>query len=83
MEYVIATYRSRSVSVRVYNYLVSNGVTASLVSTPRQANVGCGLSVRFGRDVLATFGNVLATADSFVGFFVIKNTARGTTVAKL
>ena len=83
MEYVIAVYRSRNVSIRVYNYLLSNGVTCALVSTPRSANVGCGLSVKFGRDAFARVRQALAGGETFVGFFIVKNTMYGNTVTRI
>ena len=83
MEYIIAVYRSRNVSIRAYNFLLTNGVTCALISTPRSANVGCGLSVKFGRDVFPRVRQVLASGETFVGFFVVRNTMNGTTVARI
>ena len=83
MGYIIAVYRSRNVSIRMYNMLLNNGVTCALVSTPRSANVGCGLSVKFSATVLPHVRNVLAGGETFVGFFVVKNTLNGTLVSRL
>ena len=83
MDYIIAVYRSRSVSIKAYNFLLQNGVTCALISTPRSANVGCGLSVKFTRDVFARVRNVLESGETFVGFFVVRNTMGGTTVARI
>ena len=83
MEYVIAVYRSRNVSMRAYNFLTSQGVTCALVSTPRNANVGCGLSVKFSKSVLPLYQDALSSAETFVGFFLIKNTYTGNTVVRL
>lgn len=83
MEYIIAVYRSRNVSIKAYNFLLSNGVTCALVSTPRSANVGCGLSVKFGKDVFAHFSQALSSGETFVGFFVVKNTMYGNTVTRI
>ena len=83
MEYIIAVYRSRSVSIRAYNYLLSNGITCALISTPRSANVGCGLSVKFSKSVFQRVRQALAGGETFVGFFVVKNTMSGTTVARI
>ena len=83
MEFVIAVYRSRNVSMRAYNYLQSQGVTCALVSTPRSANVGCGLSVKFGKSALSAYKDVLSSAETFVGFFLIKNTYTGNTVVRI
>ncbi|MCH5153110.1 MAG: DUF3343 domain-containing protein [Clostridiales bacterium] len=83
MEYIIAVYRSRSVSIRAYNFLLGNGVTCALVSTPRSANVGCGLSVKFDKSVFPHVRQALASGETFVGFFVVRNTGYGTTVARI
>ena len=83
MDYIIAVYRSRSVSIRAYNFLLSNGVTCALISTPRSANVGCGLSVKFSKDVFPSVRQALARGETFVGFFVVKNTMYGNTVTRI
>ena len=83
MEYIIAVYRSRNVSMRVYNFLSQQGVTCALVSTPRNANVGCGLSVKFSKSALPAVHGVLSSAETFVGFFLVKNTYSGSTLVRL
>ena len=83
MEFVIAVYRSRNVSMRVYNYLSSQGVTAALISTPRSANVGCGLSVKFNKSAYPALKGILSSAETFVGFFLVKNTYSGSTVVRI
>ena len=83
MEFVLAVYRSRNVSMRAYNFLLKNGITCALVSTPRSANVGCGLSVKFSKDVLPKVRSALMNGETFVGFFLVKNTFNGTTVVAL
>ena len=83
MEYIIAVYRSRSVSIRAYNFLLSNGITCALVSTPRSANVGCGLSVKFGRGVFANVRDVLSRGETFVGFFRVRQTQQGALVTRV
>jgi hypothetical protein len=49
MNYVIAVFRSRAETIRFNNELKAMGVLREIVSTPRQARVGCGLSVKFKR----------------------------------
>ena len=83
MDYIIAVYRSRNVSIRAYNFLSNNGVTCALVSTPRSANVGCGLSVKFNKADFPTVKGVLSSAETFVGFFLVKNTLSGNVVVKI
>lgn len=55
--------------------LKSNGINAAAVSTPREANVGCGLSAKIGTYDLARARNVLAYCNrsAFVGFFRVEN----------
>lgn len=83
MSFVIVVYRSREVSVRVYNKLVALGETCALVSTPRAAGVGCGLSVKMRADTYRKYMSALAQTETFVGFFVVRQTARGQTVTRL
>ncbi len=83
MQYVIAVYRSRNVSMQAYNYLIKKGFVAALISTPRGANVGCGLSVKFAYADLSAVSAVLSRAETFVGFFVVRNTMSGTVISRL
>ena len=82
-QFVIAVYRSRNVSTKVYNYLYSHGITCALISTPRSANVGCGLSVKFRASDLDGLRQQLSQVETFAGFFVVRNTAGGTVVTRL
>ncbi len=82
MQYTIVAYRSRSVTTRVYQYLISNGVQCSLVSTPRAANVGCGISVRLDRADIYKYSQ-LSTADTFAGFFEVVNVGGKTIVSRI
>ncbi|MCM1194895.1 MAG: DUF3343 domain-containing protein [Corallococcus sp.] len=83
MEYVIAIYRSRNVSMRAYNYLQNKGITCALISTPRAANVGCGLSVKFAKNVLREVRGVLSSGETFVGFYLVKITLNGSTLSRI
>ena len=83
MDYIIAVYRSRNVSIQAYNYLIGRGVTCALVSTPRSVGVGCGLSVKFNKSALPAVRGVLSSGETFVGFFLVKNTYSGNTVVRI
>lgn len=83
MEFAIAVYRSRNVTMQAYNFLLSRGFAAALVSTPRRVNVGCGLSVKFNVAELPRVRDVLSRGETFVGFFLVKSTLRGTVVTSL
>ena len=83
MEYIIAVYRSRNVSMRVYNYLIGQNQVCSLVSTPQGAKVGCGLSVKFYPTTLSGYGHIISQGETFVGFFLVRATNNSTTITKL
>ncbi len=83
MEYILAIYRSRNVSMQVYNYLQGQNQTCVLVSTPQRVGVGCGLSVKFGRSTYNKYANVICQGETFVGFFLVKVTMRGTSLVRL
>lgn len=46
MTEILAVFRSRSQAIDCNARLRSAGIPASLINTPREANVGCGLSVK-------------------------------------
>jgi len=73
VEYIIATYRSRSKAIEVFHTLTDSGYTCSLVSTPQSANVGCGMSVRFASSQLDKLRPYLSKVASFSGFFRVTN----------
>lgn len=83
MEYVIVTYRSRNISIKVYNLLTRKyGINCQLVSTPRDANVGCGLSVKLNSADAKFFQDRLAVIESFAGIFTVRNNDGKTIVSK-
>jgi len=67
----IAAFRSRTQVLRLEDALRRAGLTAGIVSTPREVALGCGLSVRFS---LAEFAQVLAVCrrlnpGALIGFY--------------
>ena len=46
MEYYIVAFKSRSDTVSFSEFLKSKGVFNVIVNTPKEAGVGCGLSVK-------------------------------------
>ena len=47
MTEILAVFRSRSQAVDCNSRLRRSGVPSILINTPKEANVGCGLSVKF------------------------------------
>ena len=67
----IASFRSRTQVLRLEDALRRAGLSAGVISTPRQVAIGCGLSVRFElselRQVMAVYRRLNPTA--LVGFY--------------
>lgn len=67
----IAAFRSRTQVLRLEDALRRAGLSAGVISTPRQVAIGCGLSVRFE---LAEYSQVMAVyrrlnPTALVGFY--------------
>lgn len=68
---ILAVFRSRSHSLDYAERLNSYGVVATTTSAPKEANIGCGLCVRFDARYFVRAKAVLKTGgyDSFKGFY--------------
>ena len=73
MEYLIVAFRSREHTVKFYGLLTQNGVAAEIVNTPKEAGVGCGLSVKIRKEHFSTAKKAVhyASLSSFAGFFLV------------
>lgn len=74
MEYFVIAFRSRAHTVRYAEFLRKNGTYCQIINTPKEAGVGCGLSVRISvNDISAAKKAVRITAyTSFAGIFYVK-----------
>lgn len=74
MEYIVVAFRSRAETVKFYEYLRSFDLPAEIVNTPKEAGVGCGLSVKIKSEMLFAVKRAAAGfyARSFAGFFLVK-----------
>ena len=72
MKNVIAVFRSRSETMRLKEILTFNGIRCEIISTPREAGVGCGLSLLFDGRYLKTVANGIRknSFNTFLGFFI-------------
>lgn len=75
-EYKIAAFRSREHTVNFYERLRAYRIDCSVVNTPREAAVGCGISVKFPPRAENTARIVLSRSNlsSFIGFFKVSET---------
>lgn len=84
MEYYIVTYRSRTVTTQVYSQLVRKyNINCQLVSTPRGANVGCGLSIKMNPQDISALRDRLSQIESFAGVFLVRNLGGKTAVVSI
>ena len=84
MEWVIVAFRSRSHTVKFSNLLGQMGIANQIVNTPKEAGVGCGLSLKIKKEYVHVVKRVIMQVGqtSFAGCFLVKTLA-GKTIVKL
>ena len=77
MEYIIVAFRSRTQTVKLNKILQSMGINSEIVNTPKEAGVGCGLSVKISPYYFERVKSVVFSVgfSAFAGFFMVKITA--------
>lgn len=82
---VLAVFRSRTQSMEFYNALKGHGITAQLVSAPKQANVGCALACKIPYSALPKAKGLLLIKkySTFVGFFKVTSIGNRKEIARL
>ena len=75
MEYIVVAFRSRTHTIKFYNFLGQNGILSEIINTPKEAGVGCGLSVKLSISMveIAKKGVRITALSSFAGIFRVKN----------
>ena len=76
MEYLIAVFKSRTQVMKFYGLLQNYRINSAITNTPREASLGCGLSVKFNINDYSSVMKVLRNDNyySFGGIFkVIEN----------
>lgn len=83
MTEILAVFRSRSQAVDCNSRLRRGGIPSNLINTPKEANIGCGLSVRFPQSMeMRARGLILSGKYSAFFGFMIMNTGYGRTSFK-
>lgn len=75
MEYVIVAFRSRTQTLEFHKLLRINFISSEIVNTPKEAGVGCGLSVKIEKGSFA-YAKMMVNrfrASSFAGFFLVSS----------
>jgi len=72
--YGIAAFRSRQQVLRFEAALRRAGIPASVISTPRDVAIGCGLSVRFDAKYASSVQSVLSAerGDQLIGVYLVR-----------
>lgn len=70
MTEILAVFRSRSQAMDCMQKMRALNIPAQLINTPKEANVGCGLSLKFSVSVAARAKNIIAKMNysSFYGY---------------
>ena len=76
MTYILAIFRSRSQAVDCNIRLKSFGVASELINTPKEANIGCGLSLKIPHVSIERAKAIIQRANysAFYGFFIMQQT---------
>ena len=74
MGFIAVTFRSRAHTVKFSGYLSRNGIPNEIINTPKEAGVGCGLSVKISTSYFPAVKVAVRSAalQSFAGFFLVK-----------
>ena len=77
MEYIVITFKSRASVVAFSEFLNSNGIKNDIINTPKEANVGCGLSIRVQKSAFLFVKRAIYVkgVKNFVGFFLVREVA--------
>jgi len=82
---VLAVFRSRAQAVDCNSRLRMNGIPTNLINTPKEANVGCGLSVKIPQNMLMRARVIISGGhySAFYGFYTMQNTYGRTYISRM
>lgn len=85
MEYYIVVFKSRTQTMKFYERLKKNRINVSVINTPRQASLGCGLSVKFFPEDISIIKRLLCSENyhSLGGIFRISGSGSSLNVRPL
>lgn len=74
MEYIVVAYRSRESTIKLHEILLRFGINNQIINTPKEAGVGCGLSVKIEKNNFLFVRRIVFKINlkSFAGFFEVK-----------
>lgn len=78
MEYLLVSFRSRQSTVKISDILTKSGVENEIVNTPKEAQIGCGLSIKISKHSLYRVRQILSlTKDGGNAIFFSVKTIAG------
>ncbi len=85
MEFGLAVFRARTETITFANILKSYGVNVMIISTPRQINVSCGISVRFNPNEIEKAKGIISRRkfNTFAGFYLVKQVGSGLKISPM
>lgn len=74
MDYIVIAFRSRTHTIKFSEFLKKSGVENEIINTPKEAGVGCGLSVKISSQVFPIVKNYIkyVNLSSYAGSFLVK-----------
>lgn len=84
MTYILAIFRSRAQAVDCNIRLKAMGIACELTNTPKEANIGCGLSVKLTPEAYRRAKAVIKGGYSaFYGFYHLQTTYGRITIGRI
>ena len=82
---VIAAFHSRAQTTRLYQSAKQCNIPCGIVNTPREAAVGCGISVSFDPSHFSQIQRLIygRSSDGLIGFFRVTRIGNKTTVDRI
>lgn len=74
MTELLAVFRSRSQAIDCMNKMRAYGVPSQLINTPKEANIGCGLSLKIPQNAASRAKNIISRLrySAFYGYMKIE-----------
>ncbi len=75
MDYIVVAFRSREQTLKFSSFLSARGLPNAVINTPKEAGVGCGLSVKIPVAYFSTVKQGIKNLrpNSFAGYFAVSD----------
>ena len=75
----IAAFRSRSQTMRLFQIAKSSRIPCTIINTPREASVGCGISLAYNPEDHGAVKSIYLRGDfnALIGFYKMERDANG------